>query len=97
MVRVENVDAHHDRAQAYGAQILSPPTDHPYGERQYSATDIAGHCWTFTQAIADLAPEDCGGTCKTPRRWRVSRCGLRVRPTARLWVLVHGRDCGNLA
>ena len=66
MVKVDNVDAHHDHARAHGAQILRPPTDHPYGERQYSAMDIAGHCWTFTQAIADLAPEDWGGTSKPP-------------------------------
>ena len=42
--------------------ILRPPADYPYGERQYSAQDLAGHRWTFTQALADLAPEDWGGT-----------------------------------
>jgi uncharacterized glyoxalase superfamily protein PhnB len=62
MVKVDDVDAHHERAQRRGAVVLSPPTDYPYGERQYSATDLAGHRWTFTQAIADLAPEDWGGT-----------------------------------
>jgi len=62
MVRVDDVDAHHERAQRHGAVILSPPTEYPYGERQYSAEDLAGHSWTFTQAIADLAPEDWGGT-----------------------------------
>lgn len=66
MVKVDDVDAHHDRARAHGAQILSPPADHPYGERQYSAADLGGHQWIFTQAIADLAPEDWGGTSKTP-------------------------------
>jgi uncharacterized glyoxalase superfamily protein PhnB len=62
MVKVENVDAHHDHARRSGAHILSPPTDHRYGERQYSALDLAGHRWTFTETIADLAPEDWGGT-----------------------------------
>jgi uncharacterized glyoxalase superfamily protein PhnB len=66
MVKVDDVDAHHDHARSTGAHISSPPTDYPYGERQYSATDIAGHCWIFTQAIADVAPEDWGGTSKTP-------------------------------
>jgi len=65
MVKVESVDAHYDHARQRGARILSPPTDHSYGERQYSAEDLAGHRWTFTQAIADLAPEDWGGTSKT--------------------------------
>jgi uncharacterized glyoxalase superfamily protein PhnB len=62
MVKVDDVDAHHERARQHGAVILGPPTDHAYGERQYSVQDPAGHRWTFTQAIADLAPEDWGGT-----------------------------------
>jgi uncharacterized glyoxalase superfamily protein PhnB len=62
MVSVDDVEAHHARSQQHGAVILDPPTNHPYGERQYSVEDLAGHRWTFTQAIADLAPEDWGGT-----------------------------------
>ncbi len=65
MVKVEDVDAHHEHARKRGARILSAPTDYPYGERQYSAEDPAGHHWTFTQAIADLAPEDWGGRTTT--------------------------------
>jgi uncharacterized glyoxalase superfamily protein PhnB len=65
MVNVDDVDAHHERAGQHGAVILSPPADYPYGERQYSVEDLAGHRWTFTQAIADLAPEDWGGTSAT--------------------------------
>jgi uncharacterized glyoxalase superfamily protein PhnB len=60
MVKLDDVDAHHDRARDEGARILSAPTDFHYGERQYSALDLAGHRWTFTQTIADLAPEDWG-------------------------------------
>src|SRR5262245_21996133 len=62
MVRVEDADHHHERAREHGARILRPPTDHPYGERQYTAQDLAGHRWTFSQSIADVAPEDWGGT-----------------------------------
>ena len=64
MVKVENVDAHYDHARRQGALVLSPPTDYSYGERQYSVEDLAGHQWTFTQTIADLAPEDWGGTSR---------------------------------
>jgi uncharacterized glyoxalase superfamily protein PhnB len=64
MVKVDDVDTHYDHARRRGARILSPPTDYSYGERQYSSEDLAGHRWTFTQAIADLAPEDWGGTSK---------------------------------
>lgn len=65
-VKVDDVDAHHDRARQRGAHILSPPADYPYGERQYSAVDLGGHHWTFSQAIADLAPEDWGGVSRNP-------------------------------
>jgi uncharacterized glyoxalase superfamily protein PhnB len=61
MVRVDDVDAHHDRARRRGARILDEPQDFPYGERQYNAEDLAGHRWTFTQTIADVAPEEWGG------------------------------------
>ena len=65
MVKDGNVDAHHVHALQRGARILSPPTDYPYGERQYSVADLAGHHWTFTQTIVDLAPEEWGGTSNT--------------------------------
>ena len=37
MVRVDDARAHCDRAAAHGATIAMPPTDFPYGERQYTA------------------------------------------------------------
>jgi hypothetical protein len=33
-----------------------------YGERQYTCEDPGGHRWTFSQSIADLEPEEWGGT-----------------------------------
>ena len=32
------------------------------GERGYTAEDLGGHRWTFSQSIADVAPESWGGT-----------------------------------
>lgn len=61
MVRVDDVDDHFERARQFGAQIVSAPTDHPYGERQYSAKDIGGHLWTFSETIADVDPRTWGG------------------------------------
>ncbi len=66
LVRVDDVDSHHSRARGSGARILHEPADYPYGERQYSAMDLAGHRWCFTQSIADLAPEEWGGTTAEP-------------------------------
>lgn len=68
MVRVDDVDAHCARARQNGAQVLMEPTDFPYGERQYTAEDLAGHQWTFTQTTADVAPEDWGGLLLDPAR-----------------------------
>ena len=62
MVRVEGVDGHHEQARRHGARIVQPPADYPYGERQYTAEDLAGHHWTFSESIADVAPEEWGGT-----------------------------------
>lgn len=61
MVHVTNVDEHHAQATANGARVLRPPTDYPYGERQYSLEDIGGHRWTFSQSIADVDPASYGG------------------------------------
>ena len=62
LVRVDDADRHHDQARRAGARILNPPTDYPYGERQYTAEDIGGHRWTFTQSIADVDPASWGAT-----------------------------------
>jgi uncharacterized glyoxalase superfamily protein PhnB len=61
MVRVEDARAHCEHARAYGAHIVAEPTDFPYGERQYTVEDLAGHQWTFSQTLADVAPEEWGG------------------------------------
>ena len=61
-VRVEDADRHHEQAVKLGARILQPPADYPYGERQYSAEDLGGHRWTFSQSIADVDPASWGAT-----------------------------------
>ena len=62
MVRVDDADAHCAHAERKGARIVRRPADHPFGERQYAAEDLSGRLWIFTQTIADVAPEDWGGT-----------------------------------
>lgn len=64
LVRVPDADRHHERAKESGARILHPPTDYPYGERQYVAEDLGGHVWTFSQSIADVDPASWGGTLR---------------------------------
>lgn len=65
LVRVDDADRHHEHAVQGGARILRPPTDYPYGERQYSAEDLGGHHWTFSESIADVDPASWGGTLVT--------------------------------
>jgi uncharacterized glyoxalase superfamily protein PhnB len=62
MVRVPDATAHYERAKAHGARILMEPTDFEFGERQYTAEDLAGHQWTFSETRSDVAPEEWGGT-----------------------------------
>ena len=61
MVRVVDVDTHYQHAKQCGAHILNPPETYPFGERQYTVEDPGGHRWTFTQSVADVAPETWGG------------------------------------
>jgi uncharacterized glyoxalase superfamily protein PhnB len=61
LVRVDDVNAHCERARAHGAEILMEPTDFEYGERQYHAADLAGHQWTFSQTLDDVDPASWGG------------------------------------
>lgn len=63
-IRVDDADAHCNRARSKGAQITDSPVTHPYGERQYNAVDFAGHSWTFSQSVADVHPNDWGGTAE---------------------------------
>ena len=61
-VHVEDVDQHFEHAKRFGARIVQPPTDMPFGERPYTAKDPAGHRWTFSQSVADVALEQWGAT-----------------------------------
>ena len=47
-IRVDDVDAHFERARRAGATILGELEDQPYG-RLYRAADPEGHRWMFMQ------------------------------------------------
>ncbi|HEX8101605.1 MAG TPA: VOC family protein [Solirubrobacteraceae bacterium] len=51
--RVEDVDAHHDRAKAAGAEIVLDPEDTEWGARQYRVLDLDGYEWTFGSYASD--------------------------------------------
>lgn len=47
---VDDVDSHHRRAEARGAEILSPPED-MHGDHRYLAADPEGHHWWFATPV----------------------------------------------
>jgi uncharacterized glyoxalase superfamily protein PhnB len=63
-VPVEDVDAHCARARQFGARIVGEPRTCEFGERQYSAEDLAGYRWTFSQSVADIDPGEWGAIVK---------------------------------
>jgi len=60
MVRIHDVNAHFEHVKSSGAEILEPPVDFEYGERQYMVKDIGGHRWTFSQTLKDMHPSEWG-------------------------------------
>ena len=46
-VIVRDVDAHHARAVAAGAEVVMAPEDQDYGGRLYACRDPEGNLWSF--------------------------------------------------
>ncbi len=51
-VDVDDVDAHHARTRAAGAEIAYAPTEMPYGVREYGVRDHEGGLWSFMQPMS---------------------------------------------
>jgi uncharacterized glyoxalase superfamily protein PhnB len=58
-VVVGDADAHHARATAAGAEVVTPLTDQDYGSRDYAARDPEGNLWYF--GTYRPAPPAAGG------------------------------------
>ena len=50
-VMVDDVDAHHARAVAAGAEVVGAPRDEGYGYREYDARDLEGGLWSFMSPL----------------------------------------------
>lgn len=61
LVRVPDTDAAWARALANGAEGVSAPQTFPFGERQATVRDPAGHAWTLSQTVRDVDPREWGG------------------------------------
>jgi MerR family transcriptional regulator, thiopeptide resistance regulator len=51
VVHVRDVDAHHRRVRAAGADVLSEPRDQDYGQREYGVRDPEGHLWWMATPV----------------------------------------------
>jgi uncharacterized glyoxalase superfamily protein PhnB len=60
VVLVDNVDAHYQHARTTGATIIAEIEDKPWGLRQYTALDLQGHRWEFSQHLSDVPPAEWG-------------------------------------
>lgn len=61
-VQVDDVDAHHARAKAAGAEIVMEPEDTEYGSREYAARDPEGHFWSFGTYRPEIGAAADGGS-----------------------------------
>lgn len=52
-VRVDDPVAHHARAVAAGADIISPPEPKAYGHEHYGLRDPEGRAWYFYRTLED--------------------------------------------
>lgn len=67
MLKVDNVATVVQNAVARGARLMEPPRDWEYGERQATIDDPFGHQWVLNQTLADVAPEEWGGSTVNAR------------------------------
>ncbi len=67
MLKVEDVGTVVETAVARGARLVEPIQDWEYGEREAIVQDPFGHQWILNQTLADVAPEQWGGSTVNPR------------------------------
>ncbi len=60
VVLVDDVDAHYQHVKAAGTTIIAEPQDKVWGLRQYTAEDLEGHRWEFSQHLRDVPPAEWG-------------------------------------
>ena len=60
-VQVDDIDAHHARAKAAGAEIVLELADTEYGSREYAARDPEGHFWSFGTYRPETGGSQGGG------------------------------------
>lgn len=57
-ILVDDVETHHVRVAATGAEIDYQPTDMPYGVREYGVRDPEGHLWSFQTPLTEFDEQE---------------------------------------
>jgi MerR family transcriptional regulator, thiopeptide resistance regulator len=57
-VMVDDVDAHHARTVAAGADVVDPPRAMAYGVREYDVLDCEGGLWSFMTPLTENSEGD---------------------------------------
>lgn len=65
-VFIEDVEGHHARVGAAGANIVEELHETIYGEFQYGVTDVEEHHWLFSRPEHDVSPDWWGATITNP-------------------------------
>lgn len=65
-VFVDDVDTHYQASREAGATITEELNETMYGERQYVATDFAGHSWLFSTHARDVDPAGWATVASNP-------------------------------
>jgi uncharacterized glyoxalase superfamily protein PhnB len=80
IVLVDDVAAHYARARAAGADVITEPANMPWGLRQYTVEDLAGHRWEFSQYLRHVPAAEWGARLMEDQ---ADLNGLGIRPAAR--------------
>jgi uncharacterized glyoxalase superfamily protein PhnB len=71
-VFVEDARAHFQSSKVAGASIVEELHETAYGELQYSAVDLDGHAWTFSEHVKDVRPDQWGASVPAKQIYRYS-------------------------
>jgi len=69
-VFVDDAAAHYLSSKVAGAKIVEELHETVFGELQYSAEDLDGHWWTFSQHVVDLRPDEWGANVPAKQSYR---------------------------
>jgi catechol 2,3-dioxygenase-like lactoylglutathione lyase family enzyme len=93
-LRVDDADAVYDLWMASGAPDLKPPTDEPYGIREFATEDVDGNLWRVG-SLRTTAPPRPGGRDHTVREEHVPVDGAPGTSDESWLTIVESLTCAG--